>query len=232
MSNFHFGINISRNKIPKISRETYATIDKRSSFYNDRLWKNSTIFDEEYDNWKYEDKDHKIYSDQWCEQHQKDALKNYDINMHHCQQLNKEDFNKEIEKLKKSFPEFVEVDDLDEYDNLSGIYILILDEYKQMYIGQTSNIRQRIMHHWGSRKRFDRLIFGSIETSKISIDSFGPLDTTRILIMKLNIGELFDREEEIVKTINNKYLLNRVEGGLGDTDDFSAIDLVSNIKSR
>ena len=49
MSNFHFGINISRNKIPKISRETYATIDKRSSFYNDRLWKNSTIFDEEYD---------------------------------------------------------------------------------------------------------------------------------------------------------------------------------------
>ncbi len=60
--------------------------------------------------------------------------------------------------------------------------MLVLDEYKQVYIGQSTDIKSRILHHRSKKKPFDRLIFGSVENSILSIDSFGALDTTRIYI--------------------------------------------------
>ena len=49
-----------------------------------------------------------------------------------------------------------------------------------MYIGISNDIKKRILTHWGSKKDFDRLLFGKKENSVLSIDSFGALDTTRI----------------------------------------------------
>lgn len=65
--------------------------------------------------------------------------------------------------LKKYFG-FEGVADLNEYDNNSGYYMLVLDKYKQIYIGTMYNIKKRIREHWVKRRPFDRLIFGEVDT--------------------------------------------------------------------
>ncbi len=116
-----------------------------------------------------------------------------------------------------------------------GIYLLVLDEYKQVYIGISDNIRKRIIGHWNRRKEFGRLILGSKENSVLSIDSFGPLDTTRIYIKRLKWNQNIHRiEEEMVAKFDSKYSLNRIRGGL-NADIPSAIkklSMVSSVKKR
>jgi len=41
--------------------------------------------------------------------------------------------------------------------------------------------KEHIRQHWSKTKQFDRLLWGSVTESIISIDSFRALDTTRIL---------------------------------------------------
>ena len=98
---------------------------------------------------------------------------------------------------------------------ISGfVYIMVFDAYKTAYIGITTNtLKQRIEQHWKRQRAFDRLIFGSTEKSVLSIDSFGPLDTTRIYILpytKDRKTELEDYEHICIKAFDNRYLLNRL----------------------
>jgi hypothetical protein len=96
--------------------------------------------------------------------------------------------------------------------NCRGIYIMVLDQYKQIYIGKAKNIKDRIKQHWYNKIHFDRLLFGTIESSILSIDSFGPLDTTRIFILPIQT-DIDEVEEGFVNSINSIYLLNRINGG-------------------
>lgn len=89
---------------------------------------------------------------------------------------------------------------------------MILDEYKQAYLGTASDIYKRIITHWIKQKEFDRLIFGGVEHSRLSIDSFRPLDTTRIYVMKTK--RTYSSEDRYINSISEKYLLNRTGGGL------------------
>lgn len=52
----HFGVTV-RDKKPKLDREDYAIINNKSSLGNGT-----------------------IYSDEWCEEHREDCLKNFDSN--------------------------------------------------------------------------------------------------------------------------------------------------------
>ena len=82
----------------------------------------------------------------------------------------------------------METDDLNELAGKQGVYILVLDEYKQAYIGKSEaagGMKQRILNHWSKRKEFGRLLNGKVESSILSIDSFGALDTTRIFYKEL-----------------------------------------------
>lgn len=88
---------------------------------------------------------------------------------------------------------------------------MVLDRYKQVYIGQAENIRLRIKRHWAGTKQFDRLIFPDPETSVLSIDSFRALDTTRVFAVKTKRG--LDLEDKFVEAFPPDYLLNRVDGG-------------------
>jgi hypothetical protein len=58
---------------------------------------------------------------------------------------------------------------------------------------------------------FDRLIFGSVESSVLSIDSFRAHDTTRIFAVHTTQTEAL--EERLVEAANPDYLLNRDAGG-------------------
>jgi len=118
---------------------------------------------------------------------------------------------------------------------VSGAYVLVLDEYKQVYIGISYDIKKRILSHWNNKKEFGRLIFGSKDTSVISIDSFGAFDTTRVFIKKTvwyqNINRL---EEELVSKFDDKYTLNRIRGGLNSEipDALRTVAAIGSMKKR
>jgi len=140
------------------------------------------------------------------------ALENFDLNMQYFKTLDKEEFNKELESFLSRNPQFKEVFNLNKYKDVPGYYILVLDEYCQTYIGTTDSIKRRIMAHWSKNKHLDRLVFGTVDRSILSIDSFRALDTTRIFAY--TIEDIFSIEDKIIKDFPNKYNLNRIDGGL------------------
>lgn len=142
------------------------------------------------------------------------ALINFDINMDYFKSLDKEEFNNEIEKFLLKNPKFEEVKDLNLYKGVSGYYMLILDEYSQAYIGTSDDIFKRIYKHWHKRKPFDRLIFGSVETSIMAITSFRPLDTSRIYVFKTK--STYSSENKYISSIPEKFMCNRTCGGKMD----------------
>lgn len=156
--------------------------------------------------------------DEVCEVLQEHALYNFDLNMAFYEKLDKNNFDKEVEHFLSTNPKFVEVKNLRPYKNATGIYIMILDEYKQIYIGITNNskigIKGRIQHHWNATKTLDRLIFGGINNSILSIDSFKHLDTTRIFVCTGISDDLYSEEYDLVeKAFSPEFIINRTAGG-------------------
>ncbi len=159
--------------------------------------------------------DKNTYSDSWVQQHYEDCMYNFDLNMQYFNSLDREQFDKALNKfIKKN--KFIQIYNLNKAE-VKGIYLLVLDEYKQVYIGISNNIKKRVLRHWNDRKAFSRLIFGTKEESVLSIDSFGALDTTRIFIKEVKWHQDINKmEEKFVSELNGKYTLNRIKGGLND----------------
>lgn len=197
----HFGIKVLvGNRGLKLMRENYTIVNNKNSLGHFSM----AI---------YADEEGRVYSDEWCAKQLKDCLKNYDLNMDYFSLLNHDEFNIEIDKFLKSSNCFVEVFDLNLYDEKSGYYIMVLDEYCQVYIGTTNNIKKRIRQHWSTSKSFDRLLFpmGAVDSSLLSIDSFRALDTTRIFAYTTK--NIFDREDEFINKFHSKFICNRLAGG-------------------
>jgi hypothetical protein len=207
----HLGIWLTKTPLLKLSRETYAEIDKRNSFWDK---KHLLAWLKQYNEnpQKYEDESCKTYSNEYCQQQQKDCLKNYDLNIERFSKISRDRFEKVITHLLNSAP-FEQIYDLSRC-NCCGIYVMVLDQYKQLYIGKAHNIKDRIKQHWYKKKAFDRLIFGNVNNSILSIDSFGALDTTRIYILPMPVQNLDEAEAGIVNSIHSRYRLNRIPGGI------------------
>lgn len=158
----------------------------------------------------------------WKEEHYpKQKLRadfNYDLNMMFFNSLDYKKFDEYLLKKCKKF-KLKECFDLNELDHVEGVYIMVLDEFKQVYIGISSDIKKRIRTHWNSSKSLERLIFGDICNSILSIDSFGALDTTRVFYIKTY--STYQVEEKIVKDFDSKYMLNRTAGGIGSADTYT-----------
>ena len=175
----------------------------------------------------------------WTDEHYaKQRLKadlNFDLNMAYFKTLDLNEFNGYLlQQCKKH--KFVECSDLNALDNMTGVYMLVLDNYRQVYIGVSDNIKRRIMSHWNGRKSLERLIFGDVCSSILSIDSFGALDTTRIFFIETH--SMYKTEEKIVRLFDSRYMLNRTAGGIGsaetDTDGemIAKLSVVANKKRR
>lgn len=227
----HFGVWIKKSDGNKISRDNYAIIDKKCSTWSPRIADMmKAIYKTPEERQKhYDDAECKIYSDSFCEEWRKKCLANFDLNMAFFHQISKEDFEDKLQKLLKSNKKIRQIFDLDECKGKNGIYIMVLDEYKQAYIGQSQDIRRRIMQHWSNRKPFDRLIFGNANHSVLSIDCFGALDTTRIYVLETTS---FNTSEKIaVNKMPPQYRLNRIGGGtVNNTFDF--LEVLSEFNSR
>ena len=188
----HFGI-ITKDKPDgmKLTRENYIRVNKKSSLLPGY-----------------------IYTDQEIKKQIKYSLYNFDLNMNFFKNLSTEEFNNDLTDYLTASKVFVEIDDLSVFKEISGYYMMVLDEYKQVYIGKTKDIKLRLQQHWSRQKQFDRLVFGSKENSVLSIDSFRAYDTTRIFVYPTSDNdELTNTEYTLIDRFNPKYLLNRTAGG-------------------
>lgn len=216
----HFGIKVLEGKRGlKLTRDNYAIISKKNSLVK---------FSQDI----YEDESGKTYKDQWCKEHYDECMKNYDLNMEYFSLLDHDEFNNEIDKFLKRNSEFVEVFDLNLYDHKSGYYLMVLDEYCQIYVGTTTDIKKRIRTHWSASKPFDRLLFpmGAVNKSILSIDSFRALDTTRIFAYLTD--KLYDNEDDFINQFSNKFICNRIGGGRVQGGLLEAITMMKSRKLK
>jgi hypothetical protein len=185
----YFGVSI-RNKSEglKLTRENYVNVNSHSSLAKG-----------------------KFYSDSFITKQLERSLSNFDLNIKYFKSLSNEEFNWELNRFIQATEVFKEVTDLSIFDGIPGYYILVLDEYSQVYIGCANNIKKRTQSHWSKQKEFDRLVFGTQGNSKLSIDSFRAYDTTRIFAYPTNNHEEY--EESFIESFNEKYILNRTIGG-------------------
>lgn len=236
----HFNVKIRKNFNNKLTRDNYC-IPSNELDYKDK--KNLRIADEFYKknnryptlcpswfcnipNDIYKDFDH--YTDEYVESHYKDCMKNYDLNMNFFSSINHDDFEKYLLKFTEK-NSFIEIKDLNILKDKNGIYIIVLDNYNQVYIGKSDShtgMKNRIMSHWSKKKEFGRLLCGSIENSILSIDSFGAIDTTRIFYKEIKWPQDIDKyEEKIVGKFKQSYRLNRVYGGINTEQNLTIRNL-------
>lgn len=216
----HFGLKVLDGKFGlKLTRDKYAIINKKNS-----LCKFNSI--------KYEDDEGKFYTDEWCEEHRKDCLQNYDLHMEYFSLLDHTKFNKEIESFLKKNNMFISVTDLNLYNGKPGYYIMVLDEYCQLYVGTTQDIQRRIRSHWSKNKPFDRLLFpmGAVNTSIMSIDSFRALDTTRIYVYETE--NTFNDEDYYINEFSPEFMCNRLAGGKITGGLIQAIEMMKSRKLK
>lgn len=193
----------------RMTRELYAVPNKKPTdvfprdMFTDQQWTAS--------DWVYEDAEHTIHSDEFCEHWHTVALENYDLNLAYFSSIPAESFEAALTDLQTRSKLLKPVTDLRTLKGAEGVYVMVLDDYKQAYIGQARDIRARIMRHWSGVKQFDRLIFGSKYESVLSIDSFRSLDTTRIFAARTSMADSL--EIRLVKSFPGDLLLNRMGGG-------------------
>jgi hypothetical protein len=193
----------------RLTREMYALVNKKSSvripdyMLTDEL--RAALAP------RFEDADLTIRSDEYCRQQRQDALENFDLNMAFFAQIPQESFEDALTELLQKNKSLRPITDLRTLDDREGAYVMVLDDYRQAYIGQAWDMRRRIKAHWSGTKQFDRLIWGDVHDSVLSIDSFRALDTTRIFAARtINADRL---ESKLVRTFPPDYLLNRIGGG-------------------
>lgn len=199
----HFGVTVREGTYGfKLSREKYAIINNKNSLGKFDSLKNA-----------YADEEANYYTEEWCDSYRKLCLENFDLNMKFFQSLHHDEFEEEIQRFLKKNKKFIEVHDLKQYSGVGGYYLMILDQYCQVYVGTTDNIKRRIQQHWTKIKSFDRLLFPmyAVNKSILSIDSFRALDTTRIFAYKTS--NLYNLEDRYIKTFSSKFLSNRISGG-------------------
>ena len=154
-------------------------------------------------------------SDESCLKMIDNCKYNYDLNMNFYKNLSKEEFHNEVDSFIDG-NEFCEVFNLSLYMKKSGYYLMVLDEYNQVYIGTSKDLKKRITRHWSTTIPLDRTVLWSPKSSKISIDSFRALDTTRIFIQESN--DVLLNENDYIDQFSDKFICNRTSGGDNDVE--------------
>ena len=215
----HFGIKlIDRGKGFRLTRNGFAQINAKPSLpYFESLAKRNA----------YADEYGTAYSESWCAEYREVCLKNFDRNMEFFSALDKADFDVTLSSFLSKYKRFVEVTNLNDFNGVEGFYIMVLDEYKQAYIGKSENIRKRIMKHWSNTKPFDRTLFPMYawEKSTFSIDFFRALDTTRIYAWKKKMSNGI--EADLIRNFPTQFCTNRIGG-----DVTSALQAIGTINTR
>lgn len=135
--------------------------------------------------------------------------------MKYFKKLDQVKFDLEVNNFLNEHVDFEEISDLTKYKDKIGVYVMVLGQYRQLYVGATKSLKRRIHQHWLANKTLDKLIFGSVSSSKLSIDAFKALDTTRIFVKVYENEEDLNTDEAklVEKAFSNDFLCNRCGGG-------------------
>jgi hypothetical protein len=223
----HLGERIQAGKYGhRLTRELYAAIKNKPTGRISRDQVSAEFWESQ--DWAYEDADHTVLSYEYCQLQREAALENFDLNMAFFAQLPRDSFNNVLSEVLEKNKAMCPVLDLKTVDGKEGVYVMVLDGYRQAYIGQTVDIRARIKSHWSGTKQFDRLFWGHKYESVISVDAFRALDTTRVFAARTTRG--YRLEERLVKTIPPDHLLNRIHGG--EMTGFRSRFIAAEVKRR
>lgn len=230
----HFGLEVQpRKRGYFLNKENYVSMNNRRSLGKDEVYKRALEANNieilAYYEGIYADSEGLIYTEDTCNRFLHEAMENFDLNMAFFSKLDRKKFNAEIDLFVKK-TKFKNVYDLNSCC-CAGYYVMILDGYCQLYVGTSKNIKDRIRQHWnGGKLRLDRLVCGSVNTSKLSIDSFRCLDTTRLLVYRTQ--NIYSTEDDYIGYFSDDYLCNRVKGGLFLGDNPFSIDSADRYKYR
>ena len=204
----HFGVKlIKRKKEFKLIKDEFALISTKPSLPFFQSLEKRSAYTDEYGS---------SYREEWCKEYRELCMKNFDLNMKYFSMLDKDDFEATLQSFLMQYKGFKSVTDLNNYSQVEGYYIMVLDEYKQIYIGKSNDIKRRIMQHWSKTKAFDRTLFPmyAYDTSCFSIDFFRALDTTRIFVWQKKIKDGI--ESRLIRNFPRMYLTNRIGGDITD----------------
>ena len=133
-------------------------------------------------------------------------IKWYQDRMEKLAKLTASDLDYAISVFCQSSNSAKEVFDLETLAKKSGIYMLVLDDYHCCYIGQSNNMKKRILSHWNKKAYY----------TGTGIDMFRAEDTTRIFSIEIDEAEkemIDNKEIELIKNIPSKTTLNVLKGG-------------------
>ncbi|MCW2134997.1 GIY-YIG nuclease family protein [Arthrobacter sp. VKM Ac-2550] len=206
----HFGEELRGSKLNyKMTRDLYAYPSRSQhqrahrEVLGEQLWENIA--------WAYRDEEHTRHSDAYLLWQRDKALRNFDLSMRYFESLDPDEFETALEHVLAKGRTFKPVESLPDWDGTEGAYVMVFDDYKQFYIGQSNNVRKRIKQHWGGRKSFDRLIYGGVYNSIFPVDELRALDNTRIYAARST--NPYAPEERAEKAADQRFCLNRMTGG-------------------
>ena len=169
-----------------------------SAFWSDRAW-------------QFRDEEQTRFSDVFLLWNRDQALRNLDLSLAYFDTLAVDEFETAIAKVLVKGRSLRPVDNLADWEGVEGVYVMVFDRLKQIYVGQSINVRKRVRQHWVGRKSFDRLVFGTPYDSILPVDELRALDTTRLYAARsLNRYAL---EERIERVADPRFTLNRSSGG-------------------
>ena len=206
----HFGEQIRGSKFGhKMTRELYAYPNRSQKQRPNRAELGEQYWEETA--WVYRDEEHTQHSDLFLLWQRDRALGNFDLSMSYFASLDVDEFEAALGHVLAKGRTFKPVQSLKDWDGVAGAYVMVFDEYRQFYIGKAEDIRNRIKRHWGARKYFDRLIYGSKYDSIFPVDELRALDTTRIFAARST--NPFAVEQRAEKAADQRFCLNRMTGG-------------------
>lgn len=215
----HFGVKlVNRGKSFNLTRDEFALISAKPSL---------PYFESLAERKAYADEQGSAYSESWCAEYRELCLKNFDLNMEYFSKLDKTAFDAALSSFLSKYKQFAEVTSLNDFSGVEGFYIMVLDEYKQVYIGKTEDIKKRIMKHWSNTKPFDRTLFPMYAWNKstFSVDFFRALDTTRIYAWKKRMSDGI--EADLIRNFPAQFCTNRIGG-----DITNALQAIGTINKR
>ena len=215
----HFGVKlVNRGKSFNLTRDEFALISTKPSL---------PYFESLAERKAYADEQGSAYSESWCAEYRELCLKNFDLNMEYFSKLDKTAFDVELSSFLSKYKQFAEVTSLNDFSGVEGFYIMVLDEYKQVYIGKTEDIKKRIMKHWSNTKPFDRTLLPMYAWNKstFSVDFFRALDTTRIYAWKKRMSDGI--EADLIRNFPAQFCTNRIGG-----DITNALQAIGTINKR
>lgn len=161
--------------------------------------------------WQFRDEEQTRFSDAFLLWNRDEALRNYDLSLAYFDTLDAAEFETALTAVLSEGRSLRLVGDLTQWEGAEGVYVMVFDGFKQLYVGQSGNVRKRVRQHWSGRKSFDRLVYGTPYDSILPVDELRALDTTRLYAARsLHPDPL---EERLERAADPRFTLNRMAGG-------------------